>query len=409
MEEFSHRSDSGLFVQKFTEKNDGLLALVQPLISKIAHLCKDNGLSSSFSDISQQYLEAFVENVPASVIFLDTDFRIVHLSPHSILWIKKHLQKRLDKIPGQDPKGFSLIKLLSPLPHRLKLALNASLKGRSSKFDLEYAIDHKKARFVHWESFPWYGKNSQISGIMILCKDITRQQEIFLANKRLHQCNEMLENFSLIFSHDLIQPTRQAANFLSILEDSLIDRHQTDDSIIHALKAIKKSLNQVRTISEGVALYCRNGDLTTNSESVCLSSLIEEVRESCLDDSGFEINLLIDKKVFLQANRVTLLQLFQNLLTNAVKHDNSSSPVITISGEKKDNFYDISVHNNGFFRSKIKPSKIFDAFESSGVDGAGLGLMICKKIVTAYKGKISIKSSVAKGTIVLFSLPLVAS
>ena len=406
MKDYSYHADADLFIEKFSKEKSGLLALAQPLIARIAYLHKEKDSSLSFTSVSQEYLKAFIKNSPVSLGFLDEDLRIVHLSPGLDSWIMSSFRKRLNEAGAQTPLGFPFIELLSPLPERIKRALKANLKGKSKKFHVDYTPHNKKTSFVHWESFPWYDENSKILGVMIFCKDVTRQHQLFLANKKLNQCNEMLENFSLIFSHDLIQPTRQATNFLSILEESLLTNPHTDDVIYHALEAIKKSLNQVRTISEGVALYCRNGNLTINSEPICLSNLIEEVRKSCLDDKKIEMNVLIDEKVMLQANRVTLLQLFQNLLANAVKHDTSPVHVITLSGKKKDNFYEIYMHNKGFCSSKVKRRKLFNAFESSGNEGAGLGLMICKKIVTAYKGKISIKSSPAKGTTVIFNLPL---
>jgi light-regulated signal transduction histidine kinase (bacteriophytochrome) len=242
---------------------------------------------------------------------------------------------------------------------------------------------------------------------MVFCKDISQRQRIYLANKKLNQCNKMLENFSLIFSHDLIQPLRQATNFLTMIEEHLEPTIKGDTFVNHALTAIEKSLDQVRKISEGVALYCRNGNLTIDSEAVCLKTLIEEVRQSCLDDKKIEVKILIKESISLYANRVSLLQLFQNLLGNAVKHADSKRPIITLSGKKsQNNFYEILLHNNGSCPSHVKRSDLFKPFNSSKVDGAGLGLMICEKIVTAYKGKIGIKSSPTKGTTVFFTLPL---
>jgi signal transduction histidine kinase len=192
-----------------------------------------------------------------------------------------------------------------------------------------------------------------------------------------------------------------------MIEEHLEPTIKNDEFVNHALKAIEKSLAQVRTISEGVALYCRNGNLTMNAEEVCLKSLIEEVRQSCLDDKKIEMKVLIKEPISLHANRVCLLQLFQNLLGNAVKHADSKTPVITLSGKKShNNFYEIFLHNNGFLPPHIKRRDIFKPFISSKIDGAGLGLMICEKIVTAYKGKIGIKSSATKGTTVSFTLPL---
>ena len=403
---FDHKNPD-LLMKAFINEKNGLLAFIQPLIGQIAYLNKLQDPNLSFTGITHEYLEAFTRNASVITAFLDKDFKAIYSSPSWDAWLKKHLSPSLKKLPWEDLKKIPFPKLISPFPHRLKLGLKNNLKGRSVRFDLiDYAVLNKQTRSIYWESFPWYDKNRNLLGIMAFCKDITQRQKIFLANKKLHQCNEMLENFSLIFSHDLIQPIRHAANFLTILQECLPDNVKMQADVAHALGAIEKSLEQVRTISEGVALYCKKGHLTVNQEPVSLQSVIKEVQKSCFDDKKIEINNLIEENIELHANRVCLLQLFQNLLGNAVKHADSDKPTITLSGKRNNNFYEISVHNNGYCSSALKKRNLFKAFESSRMDGAGLGLMICKKIVTAYKGKIGIKSSARKGTTVLFTLPL---
>jgi PAS domain-containing protein len=322
-------------MKSYIKDKDGLLAFIQPLIAKIASLQKEKDPTLSFTDITQQYLEAFIKNAPIATAFLDKDLKIVYSSSAWETWIKVHLAKNLKRMSFEELTNYSLPKLFQQFPHRLKIALNYNLKGKSARFDLiDYINIHKQRCSIHWESFPWYDTNGQTLGIMVFCKDISQRQRIFLANKNLNQCNKMLENFSIIFLHDLIQPLRQATNFLTIVEEHLEPTIKNDAFVNHALKAIEKSLAQVRTISEGVAMYCRNGNLTMNSEEVCLKSLIEEVRQSCLDDKRIKMKALIKEPVSIHANRVSLLQLFQNLLGNAVKHADSKMPVITLSGKK---------------------------------------------------------------------------
>ncbi len=102
-----------------------------------------------------------------------------------------------------------------------------------------------------------------------------------------------------------------------------------------------------------------------------------------------------------------MLQLFQNLFANAIKYSPGENYIITLSGAKEDeNFYRFHLHNHGYCPSYIRKRNVFLPFQSSTEDGAGLGLMICKKIISAYKGKITLHSGKRKGTVVSFTLPV---
>ncbi len=167
-------------------------------------------------------------------------------------------------------------------------------------------------------------------------------------------------------------------------------------------------MSQIKNLSEGIVLYCKAGDLTVKSEPVSFLSALKKVVGTTLPKVGFELSINLTEDIILYMNPVCLEQLLQNLLANAIKHSSGKEPLIQISGERiSKRLFRFCIQNEGIWKStNIK--KIFNATHSSSSEGAGIGLMICKKIVTAYKGKIYAQSSQEEGTRIFFSLPLYA-
>ena len=394
---------SDLFKKYITHK-DGLLATIQPLIALLAEQSFKENPKFSFHDILEAYIKPFIANSGTAIAFLDLQFNFIACSTHWEKWFSKQFEH---KNAFKSFIGDNFLELFNPCPTEIVKFLSSNIKGKSQRSELlEYEVKSEK-RWIRWESFPWFNREHKVCGIMIFCEDITEQQQIILHNKKLQQCNQMLENFAITFSHDLIQPMRQVGNFISLVESHIKKNHQQDAFVSYAFSAIRASLNQVRNLSEGIVLYCKKGDLTVHPEVVSIHQLIEQIKNSCLISSKAKLNIKITEDIKLFANKVCLTQLFQNLITNAVKFTPTDQPEITLDGYKlNDSSFQFTLHNFGHCPAKLMNENIFEPFQSSYTDGSGLGLIICKKIVEAYSGTIHIKSSVKKGTTVFFSLPL---
>lgn len=381
----------------------GLLEMMQPLIANMAHLrmMQDPGLS--YKEVVKEYLISFIKNAPVAVAMLDLDLRFVSYSSKWAFWFKQNLPFKHEAI---QLIGKNMSELLSPCPPLIKKFLKSNLSGVNEVRDnLEYSIKNK-AKAIRWESFPWRDHDQRPLGIIVFCEDITKRQKLVLRAKKLEQSNQLLENFALIFSHDLLQPIRQISNFVDILKGEFKNHNINNPQINHTLSAINKSLLQISNLSEGIILYCRKGNLAINSEAVSLLGAINEISNSCLMTNQFNLDIQFSKDIYLKANKTCVLQLFQNLLINAFKYSSGKIPIITINAVKAENgFYKVTIHNEGECSSKYIKKNIFEPFCSSNVDGTGLGMMICKKIVTAYGGNIEIKSSAKHGTTVSLTLP----
>jgi chemotaxis family two-component system sensor kinase Cph1 len=111
----------------------------------------------------------------------------------------------------------------------------------------------------------------------------------------------------------------------------------------------------------------------------------------------------------IQADRSQMVQLFQNLIGNALKFHGSATPLITIKAESRDGDWLFSVMDNGIGIDPQFHEKIFKIFQRLNprerFPGTGIGLPICRRIVERHGGKIWIQSELGQGTTFYFTLP----
>jgi len=348
------------------------------------------------SDASNQSL-LFPQDV--AIFFLDKTFYVKGFNSIALYFLQNYFTK-LQKFPN-DIQGKELDVILSAGPKFLQSALQNALKGKSW---FSKPIQHKKGRkisWLQWEVFPYAEKAKDIIGVIVSIRDVTHHQQLLLTHKKLQDANELLEGFNLIMAHDLMQPLRQISNFVDILEEN------KSELPVDVLSILRKSIDHIQKLSEAVTLYCKQGNLAARSEKISIKNLVNEICADSLATENFLFDYNINDDVFVHANRTCMVQLFQNLLVNAIKHSTCEKTMITLSGTRKDkNFYMFFLHNNGASSGHLMKKNIFHPFHSFAIEGAGLGLMICRKIVEAYKGKIFFCAQKNKGVTVCFTLPI---
>ncbi|OIN57262.1 hypothetical protein BLX24_20930 [Arsenicibacter rosenii] len=231
-----------------------------------------------------------------------------------------------------------------------------------------------------------------------------RQQSIQLtaANAELRQINQELESFAYIASHDLQEPLRKIQAFgdllkaqqADLLNDSgkdLIDRMQAATGRMQTLIRDLLTYSQVNNARQPFDLVSLNDVLTT-----VLNDLDESIQEK-------KAQLLIEPLPDLRGSRFQLQQLFQNLLSNALKFQATDNfPVIRITVRTAPDGHTIQVADNGIgFESQYK-DQIFKMFQrlnsASQYKGTGIGLAICKRVVENHGGTIAVDSIPGQGT-----------
>ena len=225
------------------------------------------------------------------------------------------------------------------------------------------------------------------------------QQQLEDKIEQLDRANKDLEQFAYIASHDLQEPLRKInayfAMFCQILGDKIEPRAKHfRDKIISStdrMRSLIKDLLTLSTISGDIELV-----------PVDLNKVMEQAME------GLDIRIQ-EKKAMIDIGRLPvvagiesyLVQLFLNLLSNALKFS-TNSPVIRITAETKNEKAVVIIRDNGIGIEQKYLHQIFDAFKRlhprHKYEGTGIGLAICKKITDTLGGKMEVESELGKGT-----------
>lgn len=228
----------------------------------------------------------------------------------------------------------------------------------------------------------------------------------------LIKSNEELAQFAKVASHDLQEPLRAVQGFVELLAKRYKGRldKDADDFINYIIDGTKRMQELIAAVLSHSQIKVEGDHLTTVTDC---HSVIKEVMtnlKQSIDESQalFKIGDLPPVAV----ERVQLVQLFQNLINNALKYRSSEPPMIDIQAELSVDRWLFTVRDNGIGVDPKYTEKIFDMFArlhgKTQYTGTGIGLAICKKIVTAHGGKIWMESEPGEGSIVYFSLPAVA-
>lgn len=251
-------------------------------------------------------------------------------------------------------------------------------------------------------------------------RDITEQKltEIKLQelNQNLkQQANELinsnaeLEQFAFVASHDLQEPLRMIISFLSLLEkkyDNVID-DKGKKYIDFAVDGAKR----MRLIILDLLEFSRVGKTDDQMEELDLNELLTETKmllgkkiaEKCAI-------IIVDPLPKIEGNRTQIYQVFQNLISNALKYSVKEIPVkIHISVTESKEYWQFSIRDNGIGIEKDYFEKIFTIFQRlhtrEEYTGTGMGLTITKKIIESQGGTIWVESAIGKGSIFYFTIP----
>lgn len=233
--------------------------------------------------------------------------------------------------------------------------------------------------------------------------------ELILQTKELKRSNEELEQFAYIASHDLQEPLRMVTSFLTQLEkkyESVLDE-KARQYIHFAVDGAKR----MRQIILDILEYSRVGRKEIKLEEVNLNEIIAEVislNAVELDETGATIQF--ENLPSVSYSKTGMRQLLQNLVGNALKYRKpDSKPVVSIRCFDEDEYWKLSVSDNGIGIKKEYFERIFIIFQRlhrrDEYSGTGMGLSICKKIVENHGGKIGLESECDTGSTFYFTIP----
>lgn len=228
----------------------------------------------------------------------------------------------------------------------------------------------------------------------------------------LTRSNEELRQFAKVASHDLQEPLRAIQGFANLLAERTSGKLDQDcrDFIDYILSGTQRMQQLIQSVLLHSSIRRPEAEeISTDSNSVIEEVLANLDTSIKLFGAQFEVNNL----PVVAVERWQLIQLFQNLVSNAIKYHGQELPKIYITAEQTVDEWLFSVRDNGIGIEQKYADKIFDMFArlhgQIKYSGTGMGLAICKKIVTSHGGKIWVESEPGQGCVFLFTLPASAN
>ncbi len=253
-------------------------------------------------------------------------------------------------------------------------------------------------------------------GQMVLASiiDITErkiQENVAKKQVELEIRNKELEQFAYVASHDLQEPLRTVSNYMQLFEEDYLD--QMDDQARHYLRSVNLATKRMSLLIKALLDFSRLGRNSRLVEVDCgklLNNIISDL-QTMIRNSRTDID--IGDMPVLNGYDVELRQLFQNLLTNAIKFQpDNHTPKVSVRSSPLDGKWQFSVRDNGIGIEPVHFKRIFEIFQrlhtTDEYEGSGIGLANCKKIVELHNGEIWVDSILGKETTFYFTIPKLA-
>ena len=234
-----------------------------------------------------------------------------------------------------------------------------------------------------------------------------------LASKieELSRSNRELEEFACVAAHDLQEPLRMVASYTQLIAQRY--RGQLDADADKYLAYAVDGAVRMQTLIQDLLVFSQIGRGGRAPTAVDCDAVVDEVLlnlQQMMERSGAVVKCGILPNV--TANRSQLVQLFQNLIDNAIKFRGEAAPVIRIWAETDNGMHVFAVADNGIGIAAEDMQRIFTIFQRlhtrQEYAGAGIGLAICNRIVEQHGGKLWVESSLGAGSTFRFSLPITA-
>ena len=348
-----------------------------------------------------------LEAAPDAMVVVNQDGEIILLNVQA----EKQFGYRRDELVGQKvkniiPEGFAERLVADALRSAAdalaqQIGTGIELNGRrknGSEFPIEIMLSPLESA----------------EGILVTAavRDITtrKKAEAHLLQKveELNRSNEELEQFAYIASHDLQEPLRMVASYTQLL--SMRYKGKLDSDADEFISFAVDGASRMQRLIKDLLAYSRVGtkppDLQDTSSEKALQHALINLRGAVAESGAL---VTYDPLPIVVADEMQLIQLFQNLVGNAIKYQDSEVPRVhisaTVSAEKK---WIFSVRDNGLGINSLYFEKIFGVFQRlhkrEEFEGTGVGLAICKKIVERHGGAISVESKLGHGSTFFFAL-----
>ena len=227
-----------------------------------------------------------------------------------------------------------------------------------------------------------------------------KNDELLLA---LAKSNDELQEYAHIVSHDLKSPLRSINALTAWIKED--NKGQLDEVSLQNFGLIETTLEKMEQLITDILEYSSVGANDFDLQDVNLNEVVEELKQVLFVPEHISIQILKTLPI-LKGDKTKLKQVFQNLISNAIKFNDKAKGIIKIDYLEHKSYYQFSVKDNGVGVESKYHDKIFKIFHAlnKSKDSTGIGLSIVKKVVDLYQGEIWVESELTKGTTFHFTI-----
>ncbi len=255
-------------------------------------------------------------------------------------------------------------------------------------------------------------EDGKVVGAVVTFRDITErkraEERLTQAMAELARSNAELEQFAYITSHDLQEPLRMVSSFVQLLEKRYKGRldGDADDFIMYAVDGVNRMDSLITDLLAYSRVGSRGKEFKPVLSEVALNHALSNMQVA-IEQSGAVITR--DSLPEVIGDDIQLMQLFQNLIGNAIKFSRDRAPRIHVAAEQRGDDWVFFVRDNGIGIESEYFERIFSIFQRlhdrRQYPGTGIGLAICKKVVEHHGGRIWVESEPGTGSTFYFTLP----
>jgi signal transduction histidine kinase len=324
--------------------------------------------------------------------------------PVGVLWADREADRIVDftfgygnptmlrsfRIPAETPDRYTLLEALPAMRDSKAFEAYSHVCETGTPFVNEVTYDtpfgdgYMLGTFVH--------RVARLGdGVVVFLHDVTEERRM----------EAELKAYADVVAHDLSQPLAGIAMLVTMLE-----QRPEEPPPAMVLQELRASTDRGRALIDGVLAYARSGELTL--ERVSLNDVLADVASDlrgAIDDA--DAVLVMADLPTVNGDPGQLRRVFLNLIGNALKFRGSASPRVEVGAERRGHEWVVTVRDNGVGIAREDSARVFGMFSrlERSVEGSGIGLAVCRRVVEAHGGHIWVEPADGEGSAFRFTLP----